>query len=232
MVYTEKELVHLHKCAIYKLDGLSSFDKQKALDLSEATKTMVFTNRAVDFSYGLMSPVGQKFYNRSLIDLNKEDSQFVFDRIHPETSKRLVPAFQSFYACNDKHDTFTDIQVVRRDIDRPYENVLTSTKVSHSGDYLTFCLPTKELGSLGNKIQKELELSKSFQTNLKFFLQLTLREKEVLRLVSLGFTNREVGEQLSISRHTVRTYKMNIYRKLSITSLKELIRYSQVFNLI
>ncbi len=43
---------------------------------------------------------------------------------------------------------------------------------------------------------------------------LTLREKEIVKLVEDGLTYKEIGEKLSISTHTVHTHIKNIYEKL------------------
>ncbi len=44
------------------------------------------------------------------------------------------------------------------------------------------------------------------------------REREVLALVSEGLTNKEVGEQLHVSRHTVARHMSNIFTKLGVNS--------------
>jgi DNA-binding CsgD family transcriptional regulator len=48
--------------------------------------------------------------------------------------------------------------------------------------------------------------------------ELTPREREVLRLVAKGQTNREVAHTLWISPHTVRTHLENVFEKLGVTS--------------
>lgn len=47
---------------------------------------------------------------------------------------------------------------------------------------------------------------------------LTARESEILELVSQGLTNREIAEQLVISRYTVECHIKRIYRKLAVSS--------------
>ena len=46
---------------------------------------------------------------------------------------------------------------------------------------------------------------------------LTFREKEILNLVAQGLSNREIAEQLFVSRYTVESHIKHIYRKLSVT---------------
>jgi DNA-binding NarL/FixJ family response regulator len=47
---------------------------------------------------------------------------------------------------------------------------------------------------------------------------LTERETEILELVSRGHSNREIAEQLSLSRFTIEGYTKAIYRKLAVRS--------------
>lgn len=55
---------------------------------------------------------------------------------------------------------------------------------------------------------------------------LSPREAEVLRLMALGYTNREVGEQLELSVRTVETHRSHIQQKLGLSSRPELTRYA------
>jgi two-component system response regulator NreC len=55
---------------------------------------------------------------------------------------------------------------------------------------------------------------------------LSARETDVLRLVALGHTNREIAEQLSLSVRTVETHRSHVQQKLGIDSRPELTRYA------
>lgn len=46
---------------------------------------------------------------------------------------------------------------------------------------------------------------------------LTQREQEILSLVAQGLSNREIAEQLYVSRYTVESHIKHIYRKLSVS---------------
>lgn len=61
---------------------------------------------------------------------------------------------------------------------------------------------------------------------------LSPRETDVLRLMALGHTNREIGEQLSLSVRTVETHRAHIQQKLGLSSRPELTRYALAHGLI
>lgn len=55
---------------------------------------------------------------------------------------------------------------------------------------------------------------------------LTLREKEILKLVAEGKTSPEIAELLCISVRTVQNHRANIMRKLKIKNTTDLLRYA------
>jgi two-component system response regulator NreC len=61
---------------------------------------------------------------------------------------------------------------------------------------------------------------------------LSPRETDVLRLMALGHTNREIGEQLGLSVRTVETHRAHIQQKLGLSTRPELTRYALEHNLI
>jgi DNA-binding NarL/FixJ family response regulator len=52
-------------------------------------------------------------------------------------------------------------------------------------------------------------------------VSLTERETEVLLRVAKGYTLPEIGQQLTLSRHTIADYVKQIYRKLNVSSRAE-----------
>jgi DNA-binding CsgD family transcriptional regulator len=55
---------------------------------------------------------------------------------------------------------------------------------------------------------------------------LTEREQEVLELIVLGHTQREIGERLHVSVKTIETHRANIAAKLSCRTRAELVSYA------
>ncbi|GAP43803.1 bacterial regulatory proteins, luxR family [Lentimicrobium saccharophilum] len=57
-------------------------------------------------------------------------------------------------------------------------------------------------------------------------VQITPREKEILRLVALDHSSTEISALLGISIRTVETHRKNIIRKISNNSLSALTRHA------
>src|SRR3954469_4657069 len=56
---------------------------------------------------------------------------------------------------------------------------------------------------------------------------LTAREAEVLQLLQDGMSNAEIAHALSVGIETVRTHARNIYRKLGVSTRRDLARFSR-----
>jgi len=57
--------------------------------------------------------------------------------------------------------------------------------------------------------------------------ELSEREREVVRLVALGYTNPEIAERLHLGERTVKTYRARAIEKLGISSRAELTAYAR-----
>ncbi len=55
---------------------------------------------------------------------------------------------------------------------------------------------------------------------------LTLREKEIMQLLVTGKTNKDLADKLNVSVATIETHRNNIFQKLHVHNLPELILYA------
>jgi DNA-binding NarL/FixJ family response regulator len=61
-------------------------------------------------------------------------------------------------------------------------------------------------------------------------LLLTDREEQILKLIAMGFTNKEISRQLSISESTAENHIHHIYTKLRISNRAQAVaRALQIF---
>jgi DNA-binding NarL/FixJ family response regulator len=62
--------------------------------------------------------------------------------------------------------------------------------------------------------------------------ELTLREIEIIKLSVSGLTNKQIGKSLSLSIHTVKFHKANIYRKCGGNTIVDILRNGVVRKII
>jgi two-component system response regulator NreC len=101
----------------------------------------------------------------------------------------------------------------------PDVDLLKAIRTVHQGESYLYPSAAKSLieGFLrqGNKSEEfeSLEL-------------LTEREKQTLRLVAMGYANKEIAGQLCLSVKTVEAYKARIMEKLHLKTRPEMVRYA------
>lgn len=77
---------------------------------------------------------------------------------------------------------------------------------------------------LADLVQKEEEEEESAEQDS--YDLLSPREREVLRMVALGYTNQQIADQLYLSVKTVETYRARLMEKLELRSRSALVRYA------
>lgn len=78
----------------------------------------------------------------------------------------------------------------------------------------------------------EQAITKLIKTDVAEQVELSQREKDIVKAVAKGMSNKEVADMLSISTHTVTTHRRNIASKLEIHNPAGLTIYAIVNGLI
>lgn len=82
--------------------------------------------------------------------------------------------------------------------------------------------------TLQNAVRQHVKTRARHQTDRHTraqYAQLSEREREVLGLIVVGLTNKEMGRALGVSPRTVETHRANLFAKLEIDSLAQLVRH-------
>ncbi|RZJ72223.1 response regulator transcription factor [Flavobacterium sp.] len=107
------------------------------------------------------------------------------------------------------------------------ENIVEAIELVNKGEeYFCPTISDKIFNSFAKGNPKVNTYGNSFASAL------TDRETEVLILISLEYSGKEIGEELFISQHTVETHRKNLMKKLEVNSSVGLVKYAIKQNLI
>jgi two-component system invasion response regulator UvrY len=70
-----------------------------------------------------------------------------------------------------------------------------------------------------NQVINEQDSDPAFKIN-----QLTKRELEIVNMIKDGYSSKEIGDRLFISKRTVEVHRYNIFRKLDVNNITSLIK--------
>lgn len=101
----------------------------------------------------------------------------------------------------------------------PSELVTAIKALAQGGSYFSKDVSITLLGELENSN------SKKNNNNGIHTSPLTVRELEILELISNEFTNKEIADQLFISPRTVETHRRNLIQKLKVKNTVGLVKY-------
>ncbi|MDX9789796.1 MAG: response regulator transcription factor [Candidatus Kapabacteria bacterium] len=106
------------------------------------------------------------------------------------------------------------------------ENIIEAIQSVYDGrEYFSSNIRDKILLSFsGNKKGEKLDTA--------LYNGLTEREIEILKLISLEYSGKEIGEKLFISANTVETHRRNLIRKLNVKNTVGLVKYAVKNNII
>jgi len=130
---------------------------------------------------------------------------------NPEIIRHVRDSFNRYYIIIIKDVSFED------------QNNLEALSVIEQDDSerIIYQKVEKCLQKLYNPVERDRPLE-----------EISQREKEVLKLVAMGMTNKEIAERLYISLHTVITHRRNITAKLGIKTIAGLTVYALLNKLI
>lgn len=230
---SEWDLFDLNKSRVYTLDQKLKEMSLDITDVAEYLPGFVHLNSPRDISIQYANTEMTHTFELTLGDIQEMGLEFQEVYVHPESTEIVLPKLVPFVQQNDIHDVFSFFQAFRRDVDSPYEWCFSTSKISvKDGMILTLTNPVTSFGHLAKKILDIVEEDLFVQKHYAKFEQLTLREKQVLKLLAQGYTHQSISDQLFISKLTVKTHRQNICRKLEVSRITELIRYARGFGLI
>lgn len=128
------------------------------------------------------------------------------------------------------HARHPDIAVLMLTMHDKAEYVVQSIQAGARG-YVLKDAPATDIISaietvIGGGIYYSAGLSREMSKPLSPAMLLTPREREVLRCIATGKSNKHIAHELDLSVRTVETHRLNIKRKLGIEGQADLIRFA------
>nr|WP_068891152.1 helix-turn-helix transcriptional regulator [Pedobacter panaciterrae] len=193
-----------------------------------------------------LSRMTNTYMNQTGCDILKHSSEELellgpayFSKFFPvEEITILKSELQNFAMENDAGRIHSFFQRVRPDNHSDYKWYFTTSRLYPSSDsgeglkMMHIAIPADTLSYAGRKLSTLVQDDELIRKNLHKFVLLTLREKEVIRLIVEGKSSAEIANCLFLSIHTVNNHRKNIIHKLEVTSLSQLIKFAVAFAII
>ncbi len=79
---------------------------------------------------------------------------------------------------------------------------------------------------LPESLQKQLNQENLLRDQFVDRLKLTKREIEIIQSIARGASSQQIAMELNVSTHTIETHRKNIFRKLNISNVAELVHFA------
>ncbi|WP_109829821.1 LuxR C-terminal-related transcriptional regulator [Reichenbachiella versicolor] len=186
-----------------------------------------------DFTVLFMDEETCKEFESSLEEIQSLGGKFLELVTHPEDVPRVKSLLKGLVESNDENKILTYFHriVLKPENQEGYTMVITSVRLDvKNGIFYCMTNSTDQLQVFSKKISDALNNSFNSKEKLSKFEQLTRTEKKMFALLSNGMSTREVSKKVVRSVRTIEQHKKNIYKKLNINKLSELVDWSSRLN--
>lgn len=154
-----------------------------------------------------------------------------------ESDEYMARVFQLMYESNvpDVHTFYQQVRTTEREGWSWYLTSMRRLLCDEQGGPLLvmgMAVPLHPENHFAAKVQRLIDENQFLRQHSAQFARLTVRERDVLRLLAWGHSAPEIAEKLFISPQTAETHRRNIRQKLGATSVFELMEYARAFDLI
>lgn len=171
-----------------------------------------------------------------VVEILKSGSQYspeMLEKINPDV---IIVDFTSLYNAFPVDYPAAHKKFILIDTDCGRENIVSAVLAKRvSGVLLGDTTPALLIKAIKAVAKGDVWIDKSTVKNLLFGIsalkrnttvRLTNKEKEIVNLISQGFTNKEIAKKIHISEPTVKTHLNRVFRKLDIRNRAQLVTYA------
>jgi DNA-binding CsgD family transcriptional regulator len=199
---------------------------------------VIIIHNIPDGSVRYMSPRGLRFLNTTLEELQALKAGYHSKYFNPNESAEYVPGMLALLERNDLNEAYTFFQQSRQSDEQPWNWYLSSIKVLLQDDdgtpvlAITIAQNIDPLHHLTSKVSRLLDENNFLRKNQHIFAMLTRKEREIVKLMAVGQSSKQIAQTLFISEQTAQTHRRNIKAKLGAASDYDITKFAQAFDLI
>jgi len=227
-LHTEKEYFSFNQIMIYRLANLKEINQQHFVEVSEFMPYYIFTNYRQDLTYNFANEASKIALETN--DVSQISLSEIKRRFEPELTDHVFKSIQRFDKVSDKHSLCSTFQKFR--INGKMTWIIGNKKIISDNSFFNLQYKLNDLGNVGLKLLKILDPIDKDTRIWQKFQSLTKKEKEILKLIAQGYTNKNIGNMLYITENTVRTHREQIRYKIHAKSVFDIIKFANAFDLI
>ncbi|MCF2443046.1 helix-turn-helix transcriptional regulator [Dyadobacter sp. CY345] len=214
-------------------------ERVKAIDaIASQLPVIVIIQKIADFSVLYMSPKGLDLLGMTLLELQEIKAEYQHRFFNIEDSEEYWPKFRSLLLENNMDQNLSYLQQVKHKDRVDWAWYISATRIFLQDEtgapflMITTATAIDDMKHMPSKAERLLKENNFLRNNYQKFSMLGKREKEILKMVSLGYSSPEIGDRLHIASATVDAHRKNIKRKLAISSYYDFAEYARAFDLI
>tara|TARA_R110002049_G_scaffold300838_1_gene492464 strand:- start:653 stop:1345 length:693 start_codon:yes stop_codon:yes gene_type:complete len=228
-LHTEKEHLIQNQHFAFRLRNLYINDNRTFHQLVDYIPTALHINRKDNFN---ITYANHKLIKRGqeLENLVEKGTRYLKEISCPILMQNAINKANNFKLIDDRQATCTYTQHLK------VNNKMTYfyTNKLHLNDNLYFNASTflDEIVGISKLVTSIFSSLQTNQTSWLQFQSLTKQEKNIIKLLADGNSNQMIANLNFTSIHTVKSHRKNIYRKLNINSVTELVKFSYAMDLL
>ena len=206
--------------------------------LADQIPGVIVIHELPEFTLRYMSKRGLQLLGKEwndIKDLSKEEYHERF--FNSEDAKDYVPKILALLDSNS-NETVSFFQQVRTSSEREWDWYMSMIKILLRDEEnkplltITTAMQVDPQHYFTAKANRLLEQNVFLKKNYDKFSKLTARERQILKLLTLGKSATEIGILLNISSATAETHRKNMKNKLETNNSYELSEYARAFDLV
>ena len=231
--YSANEENTMISSQLFQLEKFALNDIAIIETIGDLLPCIVLINDMIRMKNIYMSEAGCRFLNQSREEIQELGAgYFSSDNFCKDEMQQISSDFIALAERDDDAEVKGFYQKVRRNNNSEWKQYSLSGKQlkGSKGCFLHIGFEIEKRKNSIHHLNNRLDIIPLAPVTFQKFSSLSKREKQLLKLIANGYSNKDISEHLCIALYTVKTHRKTINRKLETKSITDLIRISDLFN--